>query len=471
MKFSQFLAILRARWLILAGTLLFFITLAVLAGLMMAKKYTATAAVLVDSRSPDPITGVMSSTSASYISTQMDIIRSERVALKVVKELKLDDNKQLRSIWQAKTGGMGSFPNWITDLLLDNLDVRPTKDSSVISVSYVGADPTFAAAIANAFVDAYIDTSLELRVEPAKQFNQMFQMQLKQSRDRIDSAQTKLSEFQQAKGITAADERMDVETARLNELSSTLVSLQTQSAGALSRTGSTGLNSPDAQASPVISTLKADLARQEAKLKELSARYGDQYPAIAETRSSIAELKQRIVDEARSVNLATGATSQISRDYEARIRAQLNAQRERVLQLKAVRDEALMLQRDVDSAQRAYDAILARANQSVLESSSNQTNVSSLKVAVPPLAHSAPRPILYILQAIFVGLFLGIAMAMAVEMRNRRIRSTEDIEDLIGIDLLGRMPDATATGGISLPIKFAPRLPARALLQLPSASK
>ncbi|WP_223673088.1 hypothetical protein, partial [Proteus terrae] len=89
-----------------------------------------------------------------------------------------------------------------------------------------------------------------------------------QARENLEAAQRKLSAFQQEKGIIATDERIDVETARLNELSAQLVSLQAVTADAISRRAQTGLSSPDAMNSAVIMGLKADLARQEARLKE-----------------------------------------------------------------------------------------------------------------------------------------------------------------------------------------------------------
>jgi hypothetical protein len=77
--------------------------------------------------------------------------------------------------------------------------------------------------MANAFVQAYMDTALALRVNPARQYSGFFDQQVKDARDALEKAQAKVSAFQKAKGIIATDERLDVENARLNELSSQLV--------------------------------------------------------------------------------------------------------------------------------------------------------------------------------------------------------------------------------------------------------
>lgn len=471
MKFSQFLSILRARWMILAGVLGVLVSIALIAGFALPKKYTATGSVLIDSRSPDPINGTMAVTTGNYLATQMDIIRSERVGLKVVRSLRMAESADLRARWREATNGEGIFENWIVNLIADGLEVKPTRDSNVINVSYIGADPAFSSALANSFINNYIETSLELRVEPARQFGSMFQEQLKQSREKLDEAQRKLSAYQQEKGIVATDERLDVETARLGELSAQVVGLQAQTADAQSRRAQAGINSPDSMGSGVIMALKGDLARQEARLQEAGSRLGEGHPQIAELRAGIAELKSRIKAESGNVGLSSNVVLQISQQRESQARAALDAQRSKVLKLKAIRDEAQLMVKDVESAQRAFDAIQARISQTSLESQSNQTNVSILKVATPPAGHSSPRPVLYVLQAIFVGLFLGIGLVLMVELKHRRIRGDQDLTELVGADLIGHMPSAKAKSARALPIQFAPKLPSTAMLRLPATGK
>jgi len=118
-----------------------------------------------------------------------------------------------------------SIRHYYADLLLKFLEVKPSRESSVISIGYSAADPRFAATVANEFVQAYIDTNLELRVEPARQSASWFDEQTAQLRKNLDGAQGRLSEYQRSKGIVSADERLDVETAKLQELSSQVTQL------------------------------------------------------------------------------------------------------------------------------------------------------------------------------------------------------------------------------------------------------
>ena len=171
MNFSQFLAILRARWVAALAMFVGVVACVVAVSLLMPRKYTATASVLVDMRSNDPIAGSNNPNALpmSYVSTQADVITSPRVAQRVVRDLKLTNSPQLRQQWMDATDGQGSFEVWVAEALQSNLQVKPSRESSVISVIFSSPDPKFSAALANAFVQAYLDTTLDLRVNPAKQ--------------------------------------------------------------------------------------------------------------------------------------------------------------------------------------------------------------------------------------------------------------------------------------------------------------
>ena len=105
--------------------------------------------------------------------------------------------------------------------------------------------------------------------------------------------------------------------------------------------------------------------------------------------------------------------------------------------MKAVRDEGSVLMRDVESAQRAFDTVVARFNQSTLESQTTQSNVSLLTAAEPPLEPSSPKIVLNTALAIFLGATLAVGGALLLELMNRRVRSTEDVSVTLGLSLLG----------------------------------
>jgi polysaccharide biosynthesis transport protein len=445
MTLSQFFLILRARW---RSALLVFATLVVATvavSLILPKQYTATATVYLDVKSPDPIMGAAMAAMMmpSYMASQVDLIQSERVGLRAMRSLGLDKSNQLQELWREATEGEGNFDSWAVETLQKKLLVKPSRESSVINVSYSASDPKFAAALANAWVKGFVDTSLELRVDPARQYSDFFDDRAKKLRDSLEAAQSRYSDYQRSKGIFATDERLDVENSRLNELSTQLVMLQALAVESSSREAQTVKNGDRLQEvfnNPVVSNLTVDLARQEARLQELSERQGENHPQVLELKANISQLKSKIASQAKEATGSVGVSNNINQSRVAQLRASLDAQRAKVLRMKSERDEATVLQRDVEAAQRAYEAVVARGNQSALESQSTQTNISVLKQATEPSRHSTPNLLLNSAVAVFVGVLLAVGTALLRELIDRRLRTEDDIVEELGQQLLVVLP-------------------------------
>jgi len=445
MSFQQFLSVLRARFW--AALLVFVLVVATAVGvsLVLPKQYLGEASVVIDVK-PDPVAMMATPGIAlpSFMATQVDILASDRVALRVIKDLRPAENPQIRQQWQEDAQGIGTVEQWLMALLQEQLDVRPSRESNVINIAYKSPDPRFAAALANAFAQAYIATTLELRVDPAQNFRNFFDTQTQGARDALEKAQGRLSAYQQQKGIIATDERLDVENARLNELSSQLTQLQAISAESASRErqaqGARGDRLQEVLANPVVGSLKAELARSEARLKELGSRYGDRHPQVIEARANIAELQSRLNAETQRVTSSVGVTATINQQREAQVRRELEAQRAKVLKMKAVRDEGMVLQREVENAQRVFDSLAARLNQTALEAQSSQSYANVLTTALPPTEPSSPKILLNTALAVFLGVLLAIGVALLLELADRRVRSPDDAVAALGLPVIGTLP-------------------------------
>ena len=454
MTISQFLLILRARWksavVVFAGV----VGLALVFMLLLPKNYTATASVVLDVQSPDPIAGVTVAgvTVSGYMATQVEVLQSERVMLRAISALRLDQDPDLRAEWVRSAGGQGSFESWLAEQMAKALDARPSKESNVIVVSYTARNPQVAADTVNAIVAAYIATTLELRTEPAKEFNVFFDQNTKRLRDALELARSRFSAFQQTNGIVASDERLDIENARLSELSTQMVQLQAvanESASRQSQAASRGDQMNEVLSNPMITTLSADLARAQAKLRELGERYGDGHPQTIEARASIRELSSRLNAEKARIVGSLGVNNAANQSRLQSLRAALEAQRAKVLRLKSLRDEAAVLQRDVENAQKSYDAAFVKRGQSTLESQATQTNVSVIKKATAPATPSSPRVKLNLLVALLLATILGLATAIFREYRDWRLRTDADVLDALKQPLLGVLPRRSGPAGWS----------------------
>jgi chain length determinant protein EpsF len=469
----QFLLILRAQWRIAFYIFVGVATAVLVLNLIWPKQYTATASVVVDIKS-DPVASannaaMVGQQANTYVNTEADIIASERVAQRVVKTLRLDQQPEARERWAKSADEDISVPiaNFLVDkkLVVAPAHDSPTHSSNVIDISVTWSDPRTAAALANSFAQTAIDTNIDLKVEPAKQYAAWFEQRAHALRLDLQAKQKRLSDFQNANGIVATDEKLDVENARLTELSTELVTIQGLRQESQSHAHQVGDISslPEVLQSPVIQNLKSQLAQADAKREDIATRLGKNHPDYKEVEGEIANLHSRIAQESANIAASLGRTNEVNVRRENDVRAALEAQKQKVLELKHEHDQAAVMDEDVTTAQRDLDEVTKSLAQSNLESLTQQTNVVQLSMADPPAHPSSPKLVINMLVGIFLGGVLGIGAALAVEMRNRRVREAEDMVELLGVPLLGTLrPVIVRAGELRLP------KPAQGLLE-PSA--
>ncbi len=440
MNFTQFLLILNARKWIILGILLLTVAVATAVSLWLPKEYTATTTVIVDSKSKDPFTGQLlpSQLFPGYMATQIDVIKSLAVSQKVVSELKLANSPGTREQFMEATEGKGTIEQWLAELLLKRLDVEPSRESSVITISFDATDPQFAALMANAFAKSYIDTSQELRLMPARQTAAWFDQQITQLRANLDKAQQKLTAYQREKGIVESEERLDVETRRLADVAGQMVAAQSAAFEASSRARDSR-SMPEVFNNPSVQNLKALLAQGEGRLADLAKRVGTNHPEYQRIQAEVDSYKVKLATELSTASKGVGANATAARQRYNEMGGAFANQKTRVLGLKQQREEATLLARDLENAQRIYDSALQRYGQSRMEAQSTQTDIAVLNPAVAPTKHSKPRVFLNVVLSLFLGTLLGVGIGFLVELLDRRVRSEQDISDGLDIPVLAEI--------------------------------
>ncbi|WP_295995266.1 chain length determinant protein EpsF [Rugamonas sp.] len=443
MNFSQFLLILRARKKVILLTLFITVLTTVVISLILPKTYKATSSVLLNYKGVDPLTGLTmpGQLLPGYMATQIDIITSKNVALRVVDSLHLANSPAVIAEFNEATEGKGTVRDWLAGLLLKKLDIEPARESSVVEISFKGSDPQFAAAVANAFADEYQKVSIQLRVEPLKKASGYFNEQTKLLRDAAETAQSRLSKYQQEHGIVSVDNRLDVESNRLNDLSTQLVMAQGAVAEANSRqhmaiNGESG-ESPDVVANPLIQNLRASLSASESKLAEVSQRLDKNHPQYLSAKAEVEKMRAELERQVRATSNSVRNNASILQQREASVRSALEQQKNKVLELNRTRDEMGALQKDVESAQRAFDTVSQRLSQTSIEGQADQSDISVLNPATPPIDPSSPKLVLNTVLSIFLGTLLGLGFGLLAEMLNRRIRSDTDLAQALGAPVLG----------------------------------
>ncbi len=439
MALTQYLRIVWARkWLVL---LLFVIVAAagVAVTFLLPRQYTADTSLIVEMRI-DPALGALAPALAapSYIATQIEILKSERVASRAVKLLGVERSPAAVAQWREDTKAKIPLERYYAGVLQKGLSVEASHGSNVLDLTFVASDPIFAQAAANAFAQAYMDVSVELRIAPARQSASFLEDQLKGLRTNLEEAQTKLSKFQQKKGIVVTDERLDQENARYNALIAQLAIAQAERVETEARKRFTGgESSPDVLQSPAVQSLKSQLAAAETKLTEMSSIVGRNHPARQQLEAQIRELKQQLAAETRRVAGGASVSNRGTAQKVAELQAMVDAQKKQVLALRSDHDQIAVFLRDVEAAQRAYDAVFQRVGTLNMEGQNNQANTRLLSPAVEPLEPSRPKVKLGIIASLLAGLAAGLGAALLAEILDRRVRIPEDLLVVSGVPVIG----------------------------------
>ncbi len=176
-----------------------------------------------------------------------------------------------------------------------------------------------------------------------------------------------------------------------------------------------------------VQSLKSQLAAAETKLSEASNQLGKNHPTRLQLEAQIAELQRQLAAETRRVSGGASVSSRGSSQKVAELQTLVDEQKKLLLSLRADKDQIAVYVRDVESAQRSYDAVTMRLTQNNMEGQNNQANTRLLSPAVEPLEPSRPKILIGIVASLLGGLVVGLGAALAMEVVDRRVRRPEDL--------------------------------------------
>lgn len=448
---QQLWRIIVARRRLIFLIILGFFLATVLVSLFMSKVYEADASVLIALQGDDPITGRSSQqfVADSYFATQIDILKSRKVRLQVVKKLNLTNDAEAQKAFADSASAGASFAQWLADGLLKNLDVQTHHESRIVDVLYESDDRQEAAAIANAIVRAYRDISLGLTEDPARKRQSQYADYLASLRADVDSAQDKLTKSRQSLNLIDTRNQEGPDTDRLKDLNIRLNQVQSERDAAeakvqrireLQRSGQPLTAQADVLDSKYIQELKGRLVELETMRAKLGKTLGENHPRMQSLDSEIATVRQRLGQEVDAYIQADRGSAKTAADRERALRKTLSGERSDIMDVQRKRDEIASYKRELESAQQVYKAALANYDQVLGSSKLQQTNVSVIHWATPPESPIRPKWLINILVGLFLGLLTGLAAALLLELSRRRVRSDEDVAQELRLDVLGVIP-------------------------------
>jgi succinoglycan biosynthesis transport protein ExoP len=390
---------------------------------LLPKSYEATAALIVNSNSTDPLAGRNQPLGLTYtfFPTQIELINNNVVLRPVVDRLKLQSDPRF-------TQGSVSDPKTLNDDTLEklrlSLKVQPGTNSELLYISATARDPGLSADIANAVAEEYLHQISQRTNAPAIERATRYSEQLEELKNKVDAAQAKVSEFRQQHGMADLKEGQggDQEGTALADLQDKL--LQAQNARRLleSRPGDARAESTAVLGAPEAVTLRGELDKLESEMSQARTTFGPQHPRVLQLQSEI--------DAARNA-LRSSASARLAgaRDLEARFQAAVNNERNRLVERRALQDEGAKLLLELQAAKETYSQALRGMDQVQFASVGNYKDVTLVSRAEPPLKSSKPNKLKLLLMAIAASLAFAVGGPFAYELLlDRRIRCRDDLE-------------------------------------------
>jgi len=414
---------------------------------------------------------------SATVDTQIEILKSENIALSVIKDLHLDQDPEFT---RPSAGVIGTAFGLLAYLLPSRPPAGPQSQTSAefratrgalgtlqsrtsirrvgltyaIEIDVQSLNPDRAAQIANALADAYVVDTLDAKYQTTRRAGGWLQDRLKELREQSASAERAVVDFKANNNIVDTGGRL-MNEQQLAEINSALLQGRAQTAEAKARlervqqilnakdpdpASSAAATVTDTLHNEVITKLRQQYLDLSGKESDWSTRYGPNHLAVINLRNQMREIRRSILDELRRIAETYKSEYEIAKTREDSMQLSLS---DIVAQSHATNEAQVTLHNLESSAQTyrtLYDSFLQRYMESVQQQSFPFTEARLITRATPPLAKSSPRTGFVLALAAVGGLVLGIGFGMLREIADNVFRTTEQVEERLDCDCLGVVP-------------------------------
>jgi len=447
-------------WTFLA-TIALVISAIVVALLVTSHVYEATSSVLVEPRKTDPtgtaavVPGLPADT--YVVDTQVRLITSAPVALKVVRELKLTDKEEYRNAKaeSAPKGieGMAATPQEqaAVSKLLRQVNVKRSGLTYVIDITASAHDPVLARDIANSFARSYIastDDSRRSTTSTAAQYVLKNADALREQALRDDQALQSYMiahNLMSADGATLAERQISDLEGQIAQARATLAQERGRYEAArtqLSRGGG-GADVNAVLSSDTIRNLRTQEAQASAQLASLQGRYGDLYPDVVAAKQNLDSIRRHISEERDRILSGLKANVAVAQSGLASLQGSYN----QVHGALAGNNSAMVglqdLQRKADASKEVYSAFLQRAKETAAQEQAPAPDARISSIAPLPDRPVWPNYPLALALGMVAAVVSGLIAVAIAEYVDGSVHSRGDIERRVGIPYGGAIPDVS----------------------------
>ena len=470
------------RWLILAAI---FVTLLSTFLLVFTKIpiYSAKAVVLIERRLPqvlniqDALSGSVGMVEANYYKTQYEILKSRALAGRVIRHEGLENDPLFNgkgerpgekrgfaaNIWANAKGSIEEWVTWffpsasktsdtrslgiksrLVNSYLSMLQIKPVRGTRLVEITFSTPDPGLSARLANAHGDAYSRYGLDLRSRANEVALSFLEEKLLELKERVEKSEASLNSYRRDKRIISIDDKGNLVLDRLVDLNKRLTEAEAERIALEAQVRGIHRGSYEALPaiinSPLIQTLKSQLAQLEGEYVKLASEFKPGYPALDKIRLHVEDTRLRLSRNIQTEVKGIETSYLVVTANENELRDRLEEQKNVALQLKDSAVEYTILAREVDTNSQLYDSVLQRMKEMAVAAEVRGSNVSVMDKAESPLSPSSPRKRLSLLLALILGLTAGVGLAFFLEHLDNTL-TPEDIQRYLHLPSLGMVPD------------------------------
>ncbi len=437
-------------WGVLAGMVV--VTLLVILLMPPIYKVTTTLQIIQDNPSAlmgdkaDPLGAITGSSELDrFYETQYAILQSPAMAYGLIDALNLKEHPS----YQKMVKDNPSDPPEVirqkyAQSLLDYLSVDPIKKSFLVNISYKSTDKELARRIPEAIHKEYVKLAMSTRQQSYSMLREWLDNELTRLGKKLEISERLVYEDGQKKDFLALEApEVNVMIQKYIEVSKLLTTAQAERAGkeAIYRQiQEKGADAPFITNNPLIQQLRQQLIALEAQVSGDNKIFGSNYPELKATATKMTELRQRLNQEVKRLTTSVKADYEAARRAENLLQKEFELQKSRVIDLQNDLVHHHILKRDLQTNQALYEGLLARMKEASVASTMVPSNVSVINPAEAPYEPWLPKPLLFMVLAVVLGTMGGVGTAFFVEYLDRSIKSTEELEKVCRIPVLGMVP-------------------------------
>jgi capsular exopolysaccharide synthesis family protein len=322
--------------------------------------------------------------------------------------------------------------------------VEPVRSSSIVRVNFDSADPGVAAKVVNAAAEGFININLERRYGASSYARDFLQDRLQQLKQKLEESERGLVAYAEQQALVDAGDKQtlaqsnlaaannDYGAATTERLRAELLWQQVQSADALSL--------PQVLENKSIETLRAKRTDLGAEYQDKLGLFKPAYPEMRQLQSQIDELDRQIEAEIDLIKDSIKAQYDAALAEEHSLAAQIEKLKADVTDFRNRNIQYTILQREVDTNRQLYDGLLQRYKEIGVAGGVGANNIAVVDKAGLPDKRFKPSLPRNLAISLMLGLLFGSGAAFAREQLDDTFKSPEDLEESLGLPLLGMIP-------------------------------